>query len=241
MRFFDTHIHLTDLEGESATELVARLRQNGIEKCVCVSARPKDWEKVAQMAHDFPLVITPAFGLHPWYIDEAPKDFINFLEKFIAKFPSAAIGECGFDKLKNPNLEQQKEFFDPQLELAVLHKRPLILHTLKADEIMQKYDAFLPSNAIFHSYSGSIERLKQILKFDIYLSVNKKFFNKKDAAPMLQIIPQDKLLIETDAPYQSGISDLKEVVERIAEIQNLPTDSVAHQLYLNAEEVFAYD
>ena len=241
MRFFDTHIHLTDIDVSCPSELIQRFVGQGIEKCVCVSARPKDWEKTAKLASDFKNYIIPAFGLHPWYIDEAPVDFQSRLEGYIRAFPSAAVGECGFDRLKNPNLNYQKKVFDIQMDIALKYNRALIVHAVKADEMVQGYDSLLPQKTIFHSYSGSCERLKKIIKNNMYISVNKRFFNKKDAKCIVEKVPYEKLLIETDAPYQSDVEDLSCVVERIAEIWGKDKNDIADTLYANAERVFMYD
>lgn len=241
MKFFDTHIHLTDFKDVSKNILIENLKQNGIEKCVCISAHRSDWEKVAEFAHDFPFEIVPAFGLHPWYADEATDNWQLELEEYLKEFPESVIGECGFDWLKSKDLELERQVFEKQIELAFEYQRPLMLHMVKADLLLENYWGRLPQKSIFHSFSGSIELLKKLLKFSHYISVNHKFFNKKNAKEILTTVPLEKLLLETDAPYQSKAEDLLNVLNKIAEIKNEETETLSKKIYLNTMRVFIDD
>jgi len=234
--FFDTHIHLSDFNDVTPFELMGRLEKAGIQKCVCVSTRPDDWEKTAALARMFKFEIVPCFGLHPWYAADAVSDWTRGLEDYLLEFETALIGECGFDRLKNPDFESAQKIFEPQLELAYAFKRPLMLHMVRADAWLENYFGRLPQNSIFHSFSGSVELAKKILKFGHLISINKKFFNKKDAVDILKTVPMENLLIETDAPFQSMPEDLDFVVEKIAEIKGLDKVEAAQKLYVNALE-----
>jgi len=239
--FFDAHIHLSDFKDISPKELIGRLKLAGIQKCVCVSAHPDDWEKTAAFARAFEFEVIPCFGLHPWYAADAVSDWTRGLEDYLLEFEAALIGECGFDRLKNPDFESAQKVFEPQLELAYAFKRPLMLHMVRADTWLENYFGRLPQNSIFHSFSGSIEMLKKILKFGHMISINKKFFNKKDAVQILAYAPLENVLIETDAPFQSMPEDLDFVASRIAEIKGLSEEETRQRLYTNALEKLAVE
>ena len=241
MQFFDTHIHLSDFENTTPHNLMQRLKNVGIEKCICVSSQPKDWEKTAEFAHTFPSHVIPAFGIHPWYADQFNTKSLQKLEKYLNQFPTAFIGECGFDRLKNPDFEMQRLVFENQLQLAIRRQRPMILHMVKADMWFNAYLGKLPHKSVFHSFSGPAEFLKKILKFDSYISVNAKFFRKKDALNILKQIPENKLLIETDAPFQSMPEDLPDTVHKIADIKALNLPEAAQKLYDNALNLISDD
>ena len=234
--FFDTHIHLSDFKNVTPTQLMERLEKAGIQKCVCVSTHPADWEKTAALARMFKFEIVPCFGLHPWYAADAVSDWTRGLEDYLLEFETALIGECGFDRLKNPDFESAQKIFEPQLALADALKRPLMLHMVKADVWLENYLGMLPEISVFHSFSGSIEMLKKILKFGHLIAVNKKFFKRKDAIEILKTVPMENLLIETDAPFQSMPEDLDFVVQKIAEIKGLDKVEAAQKLYVNALE-----
>ena len=238
MRFFDTHIHLTDFDNTDLSALILRLKKAGIDKCVCVSSCPDDWKKTAKAARDFAFDIIPAFGIHPWYIKQTHLNWQHDLEEYLKEFCNACVGECGFDTLKNTDIEAQKEIFDIQLEFSKLYRRPLLLHAVKADEILQNYQAVLPENTVFHSFSGSLERARQLTKFGFYFAINTRFFQKKEAVRILQTIAPDRLLIETDAPYQNTPEDLTYLVKRIAEVLQKDVRETSEMIYLNAERLF---
>ena len=233
---FDAHIHLSNFKDISPAELIGRLKFAGIQKCVCVSAHPDDWAKAAAFARSFEFEVVPCFGLHPWYINDAHQGWAKRLEEYLLEFETALIGECGFDRLKNSDFESAKKVFEPQLELAYALKRPLMLHMVKADDWLENYFGRLPQNSIFHSFSGSIELCKRVLKFGHLISVNKKFFNKKDAAKILEYTPLENILIETDAPFQSMPEDLSAVASKIAEIKGCSEEGTRQRLYMNALE-----
>ncbi len=237
--FFDTHIHLTDFS-KPISDTLQELDNADVSKCVCVSAKEEDWDKIAQVYSIKPSTIIPSFGLHPWYIthDLSWREKLHF---YIRRFPNAAIGECGFDKKSPADFERQKETFEYQLELAHQYHRPLILHIVKSENYVMPYFGKLPSRTVFHSFSGSVQMLNKILNFNHYLSVNKRFFKKKYACEILNFIPIDRLLLETDAPFQSEVFDLNDVVCQIAQIKQLNEDELKQKLYANAMEVFCCD
>jgi len=241
MPFFDVHIHLSDFTNVRPAELMERLEKACIRKCVCVSAHPNDWEIAALFARTFKFEVIPCFGVHPWYVCNLRKDWLQILENYLLEFPCALIGECGFDKLKNSDFESMKRVFEPQLELAYALKRPLMLHTVKADAWLENYWGRLPEISVFHSFSGSIEMLRKILKFGHFISINKKFFKRKDALKILEYAPLENIFLETDAPFQSMPEDLSFVVQQIARIKNLSYEETAQKLYLNALEKFSVE
>ena len=239
MAFFDTHIHLTDFKKPLA-ETLQTLENTDVLKCVCVSAQMKDWENVAQVSRQNASNIIPAFGLHPWYITK-DSSWREKLRSYINKFKNAALGECGFDKNAQAPFDIQKEVFEYQLELAHTYQRPLILHIVKSENQIAPYFGKLPSKSVFHSFSGSVQMLNKLLNFGYYISVNKRFFNKKNAVEILRLTPIDNLLIETDAPFQSEPSDLNNLVLEIAKIKQEDVAQLTKKLYKNATEIFCYD
>lgn len=241
LKFFDTHIHLSDFRDIEPAALMQRLKAAGIEKCVCVSTHPDDWEKTAAFARTFEFDVVPCFGLHPWNAHTVAQGWEKRLEDYLLEFGDSLIGECGFDRLKNPDFESAQKVFEPQLELAYSLQRPLMLHMVKADVWLEHYLGRLPQNSIFHSFSGSVELCRQILKFGHSISINKKFFNKKDALKILTQAPLENILIETDAPFQSMPEDLAFVVQKIAEIKGLNVEETAQKLYTNALEKLAVE
>lgn len=202
MQFIDTHLHLQDYKTGFATDIVKTAQEAGVNKVVCAATGQFDWDKVARYAKQYPETVIPAFGLHPWYLQEAKADWQLRLREFLARFPNALIGECGLDGIKNPDDEPQNSIFYQQILLAKELKRPLIIHAVKAQEWLENYWEILPAKFVFHSYNGKREILKKIIKAGGYVSFSASILRNPDRQELANLIPADKLLLETDGPYQ---------------------------------------
>ena len=75
MKFIDTHIHLQDYKTRYATDIINESEKIGVEKFICVGTSPQDWDKVAELSRQGDGRIIPAFGLHPWYIEQGGWDW----------------------------------------------------------------------------------------------------------------------------------------------------------------------
>ena len=233
MLYFDTHIHLHDFEDES---FITQLESAQIKKCICISAKQSDWEKVSNLYEKYSDLIIPAFGLHPWYADEKTSDWAEKLEMYLQKYPTSLVGECGFDRLKNVAYDIQKDVFLRQTALANKYKKGLIIHAVKADCWLEDMWEKLPQKFVFHSFNSGIELLKKVQKYGGYVALNKKVLKNKNAKNIILTIQNDKMLTETDAPYQSQIHDLSVLVESLACIKNESVANLAKSIYLNARE-----
>ncbi len=233
MRLVDTHIHLQDFD-IPAEEVVGLLQQNGIDKCVCISATEDDWEKVGALAQKFPQTVIPAFAIHPWYAQSAKSGWRNRLEQKLKDFPQALIGECGLDLLKGAEISLQQKVFEEHIALAKQYHRPLLLHMVKAWNLLNNYWNELPQPFVFHSFNGSAELLRQIIKYGGHIALNAKILQTKHAKEVIKNAPENRLLLETDAPYQSKISDLPHLCEKIALIRGERVEDLADNVYYNS-------
>ena len=154
MQFIDTHLHLQDYKTGFATDIVKEALIGGVDRLVCAATGMFDWDKVARFAKQYPGTVVPAFGLHPWYLQEAKPDWLPRLREYLARFPEALIGECGLDGIKNPDDEPQNSVFCQHILLAEELKRPLIIHAVRAQEWLENYWDMLPAKFVFHSYNG---------------------------------------------------------------------------------------
>lgn len=237
MIFFDTHIHLQNMP-DMTPEL---LKISGVGGCICVSAKISDWPMVASWAQKAPKTVVPAFAVHPWYVNGLPSGWAYELEKYLQKYPTALVGECGFDRLRNPDYDVQAQVFDTHIDLAKKYHRALLIHAVKSWLWLEDYWQKLPEKFVFHSFNARMEQLKQILRYGGYVAVNKSVFKNKDAESILRFVPLQRLLLETDAPFQSLPSDLETVCQRIAEIRQEKLEIVTEVLYNNAMELIKND
>ena len=200
----DCHLHLQDERLGDPAAIMGATRRNGISCLVVNGTHPDDWGKVSRLAREFTEVI-PSFGLHPWRVPDAPEDWAEILGERLRDFPLAGLGEAGLDRwIKGHDLERQKEVFAIQLELAASLGRPLTVHCLQAWGTLLEClrGADLSAGCLLHSYSGPAEMVRDFVDIGIYFSLSGYFFRegKEDKLQVFDLVPQDRILLETDAP-----------------------------------------
>lgn len=240
--YTDSHIHLQDYKTHNIKNVVTNAIKNNVVHFINPSAHPSDWETVAALAVQYPEV-TPAFGVHPWYIADIASDWQQKLEFYLKQNPAAYVGECGVDRLKNPDTAAQIDIFKCHIELAKQYRRPLIIHAVKAESEMSELFPLLPPRTIFHSFTGSAEWGKNIQKHGFYIGLNFSILRKKDAAKILKALDLHRILLETDGPYQNierGVETLPQnlplLAQKIAELAEIPYSELAQIIAANQRE-----
>ena len=241
MEFTDSHHHLQDYKTKNAQQILETLRKNNFIKVVNVSSKPDEWNTIAEIATQNPKTVIPAFGLHPWFIKEASANWIQKLKEMLIKFPYAQIGECGLDRLKAPAWEGQLDVFEQQIELARSFQRPLNIHLLKAENDFHSFWHKMPQKFMFHSFSASTAFLKKALDNGAYISVSATVLKRKNAAEIICFTPLNRLLTETDAPYQANCSDMKILIEEISKQRKLSPEEIAKNIFQNFENFNKYE
>lgn len=189
MQLFDAHRHLSVTNGNQ-------------KACVINGTAPEDWASVIEEAKASSMA-GAAIGLHPWKVASAPK---NWQARFLEILESAdAIGEVGLDGRCNSAMETQIEAFQWQLSFATERNLPISIHCIKATEPLLHILAQgpLPARGFhLHAYGGSAEQVRQFTDFGAYFSFHAgQLDGKAKKAPIaLKAVPEERLLIETDAP-----------------------------------------
>ena len=149
-----------------------------------------------------------SIGIHPYDINLVNENSYNELETYLRHKNCKAIGECGLDKLKNPDLNTQKEILHKQLELAIKYDKPIIIHCVKAfDELIEVCKPFENKiKLIIHGFNKSEELALQLISKGFYLSLNHTIFNKENFN--FKLLPITKLFFETDDNALVTISDV---------------------------------
>lgn len=207
MKFFDAHNHLQDDRfGGRQAELLAACEKAGVARMVVNGACEADWPQVLELARRDKTVL-PSFGYHPWYLHERTAGWLNNLQTFLDKIPSA-VGEIGLDRWK-PGLPYagQEEAFLAQLHLAARRNLPVSIHCLQAWgrmlELLQENPRPL-RGLVLHSYGGPAEMIPAFAKLGAYFSFPGYFLQDRKIRQRgtFKKVPPDRLLIETDAPDQ---------------------------------------
>ena len=163
-----------------------------------------------------------------------------------------AIGEIGLDYYWNKeNKELQKKAFIKQIELANKLELPIVIHSRDAsvDTIDIIKNNIVNKRGIFHCCQLNQEMVKQAINLGYYISFAGPitFKNSKNAKEVVDLVPMDKILIETDSPYLSpepnrgkrnDSRNVKYVAEKIAEFKNMSLEEIARITYENAMKIF---
>lgn len=206
-RFYDAHNHLQDGRFASRqASLIETCRQSHVARMVVNGSSEADWPEVLALARAHPEVI-PAFGCHPWYVQERTVHWQETLIGFLDAIPSA-VGEIGLDRWK-PDLawDFQEEVFVWQLRLAAERNLPVCIHCLRA---WGKLHDLLRANPLpscgflLHSYGGPKEMIAPLADLGAYFSFPGCFLAaaKVRQRETFKAVPADRLLLETDAPDQ---------------------------------------
>lgn len=201
----DAHLHLADERLFPEADLIMEnLRGLGVSRLVVNGTGPEDWGRVANLAQRFPEVL-PSFGLHPWRVNEVAEGWQEELQRWLGEFPTAGLGEIGLDRwIQGFDLPKQKQVFLEQLALADQVTGPVSVHVLRAwGPLIECLDAWpKPRPFLLHSYGGSREMVAELVERGAWFSLSGYFF-RPDKASKLEVfreVPEDRLLLETDAP-----------------------------------------
>jgi len=220
MRLYDAHNHLQDeWLLPHLDQIAADLTKAGIAGAVVNGTTPDDWASVSALASRFPWVV-PSYGVHPWDCGNRPSDWQGRLESRLATEPRARVGEIGLDRwildsakpddprlagLRRAPLDEQKEVFVWQLELAATHNLAASVHCIDAwgallDTLRQSRRP--ERGFLLHAYAGSAELVQPFAELGAYFSFNGAFLDSKreNQRNTFKAIPLDRLLVETDAP-----------------------------------------
>ena len=205
----DTHCHLdNDRYHSDIKEVIDRARSSGVDRFIIPAADPKTLQRAVDLAEAYDEIYI-AVGVHPYDAREYDREY---LEKFVNHPKCIAIGECGLDYFRLPEdakeIEEekilQKRVFKEQILWAKELKKPLIVHIRDSSadslEMLEMYAG--AEGGVLHCYNAD-ESLLKLSKNNFYFGIGGvlTFKNAKKLISVYPKIPQDRLVIETDAPY----------------------------------------
>lgn len=249
---FDTHAHY-DAEqfNEDRDELLASMPENGVSTIVNVGATLAGCKASIDFAHKYPFMYA-AVGVHPDECGELNEETFAQLEEWVKDEKVVAVGEIGLDYYwdEEPR-EVQKEWFIRQLELAKRVNLPVNIHSREAAEdtfqIVKEHGKGL--TGIIHCFSGSKEMALEYVKLGFHIGVGGvvTFKNGRKLKEVVEAIPMDRIVLETDAPYlaptpfrgkRNNSTYIKYMAEEIANLRGLTCEEVLEQTAKNARTVY---
>lgn len=251
---FDTHAHYADHAFDSDRDvLLSSLNQKGVKYVMLASSSVDDTRENLEIAEKYDYIYS-AVGVHPESVETNPADYLDIVKSVALSSPKIkAIGEIGLDyHYDGYNREKQIRLFEEQLVLAKELNLPVIVHSRDACEdtldILKKYKPC----GVVHCFSGSAETAKEILKIDMYIGFTGvlTFKNAKKALKALEVVPLDRLLLETDCPYMSPVpfrgqrcdsSMIAYTAEKAAEIKHIDTQELIDITCGNAKKFYSVE
>lgn len=252
MNMIDTHCHLfwKDFDPD-LPEVVERAHAAGVESIIIPATDMQTMTLAAGIAGRFPAVFSTA-GIHPHDAGNLPPGALDDLEAFVRGAPVVAIGEIGLDYYYDfcPPATQQ-EMLHRQIELAQKHRLPIVVHNREADEDVlaicrEHQDGTLAGQ--FHCFSSTVEYAARVLDLGFHISFTGNVTYKKSTlGEAVASIPDDRLLLETDAPFMAPTpfrgkrnepSYLPAIVLKIAELRGQTPEHICHITTQNAIGLF---
>lgn len=251
MDFFDSHAHYNDERFiNNRDKLIKEMYEDEITNIVCAGYSLNSSKEAIKIVKKYPHMYATC-GISPNDINENVEKELKEIEEIAKYEKNVAIGEIGLDYHWNKeNKELQKQVFINQIEMANRLSLPIVIHTREAvmDTIQILKENPVNKKGVFHCCPLNQELIKEGLKLGFYISFsgNVTFKNAKSAG-CIELVPMDKILIETDSPYLApephrGETNtsffVKYVAMKIAEVKDIPLEEVARTSRENAKKIF---
>ncbi len=244
---FDSHAHYDDNKFDGIRdELLSEMPNHGVAGLINCGCDVCSSKTALSLAEKYEYIYATA-GIHPENIGGGTVEEIKTLSRHKK---CVAIGEIGLDYYwVTDNKEEQKKLFKEQLELANSLCLPVIVHDRDAHadtlELLKKYKP----KGVLHSFSGSPETAKQLLDLGLYIGIGGvvTFKNAKRLPEVVAMLPDDRFLLETDAPYLAPVpyrgktnnsAMIYFTAKKIAEIRNTSVRNILALSKQNAEKLF---
>ena len=248
---FDSHAHYdSEAFNDDRKELVSALPERGVCGIInCASDMGSSLTSL-QLADEFDYVYA-ACGVHPHEADKCKNGYLDVLKKLCMEEKCVAVGEIGLDYHYDFSPRDiQQRVFEEQILLAKELDLPIIVHDREAHEdtliLLKKYNP----KGVVHCFSGSAEMAKEIVKLGMYIGLGGAvtFKNARKPREVAEVVPEDKLLIETDCPYMTPVpfrgqrcdsSFIPYTAEVIAEVRGTSAQNILDITRINANKLFS--
>ncbi|MBQ7117135.1 MAG: TatD family hydrolase [Clostridia bacterium] len=247
---FDTHAHYEDERfDEDRAELLSSLFSDSVSGIINCGCDLKSSLETVALTEKHPFLYG-AVGVHPHEAEEATAEDLRQIKELYKNDKIVAVGEIGLDYFYDFSpRERQIEIFRQQIITANELGLPVIIHDRDAHEDTMNILKELKPRGVVHCFSGSAEMAKEILKLGLYIGIGGAvtFKNARKPVEVVEILPIDRLLLETDAPYMTPVpfrgkrcdsSHIAYTAEKIAEIKGIDVQTLINKCTENAKTLF---
>jgi TatD DNase family protein len=251
----DTHCHLHSQEfDDNREELLLQIKQHNI-KAILVGTNIEDSIKAINLARKYEFLYA-SVGIHPHEYEEINLDVARLeMDKILSIEPIVAIGECGFDFYYHRSSDvknKQEKLFRLHLDMAIKYDKPVIIHTRDSfEDTYRVLSEYKDLQIILHCFTGDkgwvdkFNTLSHIIYFSFSGIIT--FKNSLPIQEAVKVVPENRLLVETDAPYLSPVPHrgkqnsplfLEYNISKIAELRGVDTQELEQILDTNATQAF---
>lgn len=256
---FESHAHYDDRQFDADREtLLENLPFQNVGVIVNVGSDIRSSKESITLAHQYDYIYA-AIGVHPDEVDTMKEADMEELSHMAKEDKVVAIGEIGLDYFRkegNAYKSVQKEWFCRQLDLAKEIEKPVIIHSRDAAEDtiqilrdFRKENPQIENPGVIHCYSYSPELAKEYVAMGFYIGIGGvvTFKNAKKLVETVAQIPLERILVETDSPYlcpepnrgkRNDSSQIRYVMDRIADIRGIAPEEVEKQTEMNARKMY---
>jgi len=209
LNLVDIGVNLTDKAFASdRDDILARAAQAGVRRIVATGTHLAGSQAAARLVEQYPGVVYATAGVHPHSASTCTDDTIDQLRELASRPGIVAIGECGLDYNRNFSPpEDQRRWFKAQVELAADVGLPLFLHDREASHdllpVLRRHRQRLRGGVV-HCFTGTASELDAYLELDLHIGITGWICDERRGTHLLELvhrIPDDRLMVETDAPY----------------------------------------
>ncbi len=248
--FTDTHTHLTHPAlFFRLPNIIAQARAAQVSQFIVPTAEHIEWATALALLRQ-PEIRAVALGIHPWHAEQASPSALNELAQHLHQHPALLVGEIGLDFYDKTQPHErhaaQIQAFQAQLALAQQHRRPIILHNLRATAaiIHAIQSTQFTRGGIAHAFSGSLEEAQLLIKHGFKIGIGSLLLNPraKKARIAAAQLPLDALLLETDSPFgqpekQNTPANVRRIAETVAQLRGISLAELAAACERNLVEL----
>ncbi|MAA64556.1 MAG: hydrolase TatD [Alteromonadaceae bacterium] len=249
----ETHCHLDYLKDRPLEETLAEAQRVNIERIITIAVAPENLATVRELAQAAPFLYGTQ-GIHP-HDAESYSDAVEAeIRQHVPHDKMVAVGEIGLDYFyDNADRGIQRDVFRRQLQIACDTDRPVVIHSREADddtiEILQEFENTLTRRGVIHSFTSGPGLARYAIDQGWCLGFNGiSTFNKaENVRDIIRMTPIEQLLLETDSPFLTPVPYrgrenapfyIPFVAEKVAEVKDIPLQSVLEHTYHNSLRTF---
>jgi TatD DNase family protein len=256
LSWIDSHAHLDfDRFDDDRAEVIARAQERGVKKMISIGTHISSTLRAIKLAERYPQVIYATAGFHPLYMDDDHDHGWSQLEILIQHPSVVGVGETGLDYYydKTPPA-QQRQSFREHLKLSNRFQKPIVIHIRDAFDDAYRIieEEGVTAGGVVHCFTGGVKECQRALELGLYISISgiATFKSAKALRQAVPLIPKDRLLLETDAPFlaptphrgnRNEPSYVVDTASCVAQLRETELAQLAHETYDNTLMLFNLD